>query len=417
MRIPGIDVSLTQIGVLAVLWTAFLLSFVDRLSWPPVMPTAAQELGMSAKQAGSYMTAFYIGYVVTQLPGGILTDRFGYRRVLLGSFLVMGCFTALMGTVTTYEQGFIYRVMAGIGSGAIFSASVRAIFDWFPGKGRGTAMGIFMTASSFGVSAVNLFVPQLAKQYDWNIAFIAAGILPVAAFILALPFLHERSPISAVQSKHTLKEFYQDIKVLLRNKDLLMAGVAGFCAMWATWGTATWANTYLNKGLKLSLVDAGAIMSLYGFTAIFCKPIAGFLADWLGRKKLLLMLIFLVFGPLLVVFGATSNVAFIYVLAPLLGIAAFIYSPIMNNLIGELVDPAQVGAATGLVNTIWQLGSLLSPLVVGMILDGTGNYFYAFLTLAAGPLAAVPAMMMVSEKESVLDNKKAIKWYIDKKTC
>ena len=118
-------------GVLFVVWSAFLLSFVDRLTWPPIIPLASRDLGISAAQAGGYMTAFYIGYVMTQLPGGYLTDRFGYRKVLLTSFLVMGTFTAAMGLVENYAAGFLLRILAGMGSGAVFSAGVRAIFDWF----------------------------------------------------------------------------------------------------------------------------------------------------------------------------------------------------------------------------------------------------------------------------------------------
>jgi len=53
----------------------------------------------------------------------------------------------LMGTITSYQQGFIYRILAGVGSAAIFCACVSAIFDWFPEKCRGTAMGFLMTAS------------------------------------------------------------------------------------------------------------------------------------------------------------------------------------------------------------------------------------------------------------------------------
>ena len=151
-------------GVLFVVWSAFLLSFVDRLTWPPIIPLASRDLGISAAQAGGYMTAFYIGYVMTQLPGGYLTDRFGYRKVLLTSFLVMGTFTAAMGLVENYAAGFLLRILAGMGSGAVFSAGVRAIFDWFRQNSRATAMGFFMTASSLGPRRIRGEVPV---RFGW----------------------------------------------------------------------------------------------------------------------------------------------------------------------------------------------------------------------------------------------------------
>lgn len=389
-----------QIGVLVIVWMAFLFSFVDRLSWPPIIPLASKDLGLTKAQAGSFMTAFYIGYVITQLPGGLLTDRFGYRKVLLGSFFVMGVFTALMGTIHSFEQGFWLRVLAGLGSGAVFSACVRAIFDWFPGKGRGTAMGFFMTASSLGVSVVNMFVPSVAKAQGWQTAFLVAGILPIIGLILGFFFLKERTSAadqrSAAQSS---AHFWKDVASLLKNRNLMVTGFSGFCAMWATWGVATWANTYMNKGLGISLVEAGVIMSVYGLTAIFCKPLIGILSDILKvQKKVMLFIVLIFFGPMLLWFGTSTSTSVLYMAAALLGIFAFVYSPIMNTFIGELVNPRLVGTATGFVNTIWQLGSLISPLAVGAVLDATNSYFMAFLTLAIGPILAALVILLVNEK-------------------
>jgi len=400
MKIKGFEITSTQVGVLIILWLAFLVSFVDRLSWPPVMPMAAKELGMTAKQAGSYMTAFYAGYVFTQLPGGLLTDRFGYRKVLLISFVVMGFFTALMGTVSSYEQGLLYRILAGVGSGAIFSACVRAIFDWFPDKGRGTAMGFFMTASSLGVAVVNLFIPTIAKYYGWHASFYIAGLLPILALLFAYFFLKERSSSSVRKQAQAISSFWIDIRVLLGNRNLMLTGFAGFCAMWATWGTATWANTYMYKALNLSLVQAGFIMTIYGVAALLCKPLAGILADIFGdKKRIVLFWMLIVFGPMLLVFGMNTNTTLLYIIAPLLGIAAFVYSPVMNTYVGELVELRLVGSATGLVNTIWQLGSLFSPLAVGAVLDATQNYTYAFATLAIGPVLGALVILLVTDKK------------------
>jgi len=397
MNIRGVKITWVQVGVLFIAWLAFLFSFVDRLSWPPVMPIASKALGLSAKQAGSYMTAFYIGYVVTQLPGGLLTDKYGYRKVLIGSFFVMGIFTALMGTITSYQQGFVYRVLAGVGSGAIFSACVRAVFDWFPEECRGTAMGVLITASSLGLSVTNLFVPVLAQDHGWQFSFFIAGLLPLGTLVLAWVLLKERTPIEHQKSPQA-SNFWQEVFSLTQNRGLMITALAGFCAMWATWGTATWANTYINKSFNLSLVQVGAVMSTYGAAALICKPIAGLMHDLLsGRRKYLLSVMLISFGILLLWFGTNTSVQVLYILAPLLGITAFIYSPVMSTLVGELVSPNLVGTAIGFVNAIWQLGSLISPLAVGAVIDATNNFFYAFAMLAIGPIAGAFVILYIKE--------------------
>lgn len=380
------------------LWLALLLSMVDRLIWPPIMPIAAKELGMAGTELGSYMAAFYAGYVVTQLPGGLLVDRFGYRKVLITSFFIMSFFTVAMGFVKTFEQGLLFRTLAGVGSGAIFPACTRAIFDWFPPKRRGTAMGFFMTASSIGITIVNLFVPTIASSYTWQASFILAGSFSLFAGGLAFFLLQERTEFKNRQKTLDVCSFLKDIKILLGNRNLMITGFSGFFAMWATWGAATWANMYMNNVLKLSLIDAGLFMTAFGVAAMLCKPISGIISDIINiKKQLLLFWMFLSFGAIIILFGINTNIYLLYIITPLLGIAAFMYSPVMNTYIGELVDSRLVGSATGLINAIWQMGSLISPLVVGSILDGTNNYLYAFTALGIGPMIGAFIILGIRE--------------------
>ncbi len=386
MTIKGVEVTKTQIGVFLMVWAIYLLSFTERLALPPVLPLISKDLGLSATQAGSYMTAFYMGYVCTQLPGGLLTDRFGYRKVLMGSLLAIGGATALMYTVSSYEMGFFFRVLAGVGSGSIFSSCMRAIFEWFPGKGRGTAVGILQTATSFGLMFANLLIPYVSKEHDWRVAFLVTGILPLFVLIFAWLFLKEKSTADERAEKRAAQsnDFWQDVLSLTKNRNLMVLAFSGFFAMAATWGTATWANTYMNKSLHISLVTAGALMSTYGLAGAICKPISGILSDiFYNKKKYLICILLYCLAPCLLWFGSNTNAQLLYVLVPILGIFAFVYSPVMNTLIGELVPLRLAGTAAGFVNTCWQLGSLFAPFTIGLALDATNNnYFYAFAILA-----------------------------------
>ena len=386
MNIRGVEITKTQISVFLTVWAIYLLSFTERLALPPVLPLIAKDLNLSAAQAGSYMTAFYIGYVCTQLPGGLLTDRFGYRRVLIGSLLAIGGSTALMYTVSSYEMGFFFRVLAGVGSGSVFSSCMRAIFEWFPGKGRGTAVGILQTATSFGLMFANLLVPFVSREHDWRVAFLVTGILPLFVLGFAWLFLKERNTIEerAVKRQTQPAEFWKDVLSLTKNRNLMVLALSGFFAMAATWGTATWANTYMNKSLHVSLVTAGALMSTYGLAGALCKPISGMLSDiFYNKKKYLISILLFCLVPSLLWFGSNTNAQILYILVPILGVFAFVYSPVMNTLIGELVPLRLAGTAAGFINACWQLGSLFAPFTIGLALDlSNNNYFYAFAILA-----------------------------------
>ncbi|NLN97679.1 MAG: ACS family MFS transporter [Eubacteriaceae bacterium] len=82
--------------VLFLLSAAFMGSFAARMIWSPFIASASAELGISAAQAGLFISMFYIGYMITQLPGGILADRLGVKFVLSISVLVTGLFTFLV---------------------------------------------------------------------------------------------------------------------------------------------------------------------------------------------------------------------------------------------------------------------------------------------------------------------------------
>lgn len=371
---------------------AFLCSFVDRLSWPPVIPLAARELELTAAQAGGFMSAFFLGYLITQLPGGMLADRLGTRKVLLASLLFMGIFTLSLAWAPGFRTGLLLRFFAGIGSGAVLAAAVKGVYDYFEPSRRATAMGWFMASGPLGLLLANLAAPQIAAAFGWRSSFLAAGsltLLSLGAAWLLLP-ASENGRADGNGGKEA------GLGGLLANRDLMLTAAAGFFAMWGTWGTLTWANAYMHQGLGLSLPQSGKIMAMFGLGALAGQPAAGWLSDCYPRQRRQAAMVILVFfGLMLLWFGYNRDSTLLPVIAPLLGAGAFIFGPVLNTFISELVAPAKVGTAIGLCNGIWQLGSLVSPLAAGMLLDRTGSYIWAFAMLAAGPLLAVLFLAMV----------------------
>ena len=74
--------------IMALAVSAFVMAFVSRFAWPPVMPAVMPVMGIDRTEGLAYMSAFYIGYIITQIPGGILADRFGPRLVLAAALLL-----------------------------------------------------------------------------------------------------------------------------------------------------------------------------------------------------------------------------------------------------------------------------------------------------------------------------------------
>lgn len=349
------------------------------------MPLAIPELALSQAEAGGFMSAFFLGYLLTQIPGGMLADRFGVRQVIAGSLLCAGTFTLAFAWVSSYVAGLSLRFMAGLGSGAILATAVKAVYNHFSPASRATAMGFFMTSLPAGLMLANLISPQVAASFGWRASFFAAGGLTLLSMGLSWGLL----PRDSTESSQEWQPM-QQMKSLFKNRALLMTAAVGFCAMWATWGLLTWNNSFLHKGLHLSLEESGKIMAMFGLGALIGQPLAGTLADRFAlKRKQVGMFILFGLGLLLLLYGQNRSSGMVYLFAPLLGAAAFIFGPVLNTYISELVEAEQVGTAIGFCNAVWQIGSLVSPVLAGMILDYTGNYNSIFFMLAVGPFMSV----------------------------
>lgn len=378
---------------------AFFCSFVDRLSWPPIIPIASLELGLTATQAGGFMSAFFLGYLLTQLPGGILADRLGTRKVLLVSLFLMGVFTLSTAWVPGYWSGIILRFFTGIGSGAVLSSAVKGVYDHFKPTRRATAMGFFMASSPLGLLVANIMSPSIAATHGWRTSFLAAGCLTLLIWMLAwllLPRSLETVNVVREQQKPNDK-----VRLLLKNPNLMLTAVAGFFAMWGTWGTLTWANAYMHQNLGLSLKQSGEFMAFFGLGALIGQPLAGWFSDLFPHhRRQVSMGILTCFSILLWLLGTTQDNRQLMILVPLLGAGAFTFGPILNTFISELVEPHQVGTAIGLCNGIWQLGSVISPITAGLFLDKTNSYEWVFGVLATGPILAVILFSLVKGKQT-----------------
>jgi len=244
--------------VLFVVWAAFLLSYVDRVAWSSVAAPVGQSLGLSVKMLGAFVTAFYVGYVIANLVGGILTDRFGGRRTLAFALLPLGIATFCFGEIRTLNAGIWVQALMGLAAGADYSAGIKIISAWFD-KDRGRAMGIYVTATSLAVVVANFAVPRITEAFGWSNAFRVLGVC-TAGWTLAALFLIKDAPEKVVMAKPATTE----VLALLRNRNILLLSLAGLCAWWAVVGFSAWGNALMTKGRGIGPVTAGSIIALLG---------------------------------------------------------------------------------------------------------------------------------------------------------
>lgn len=381
--------------VLVLSWMAFTMTAVDRSTWGPASVSVGEHLGVSLAGLGVFATGYYIGYVLSNAGGGLLTDWLGPRVMMACSLFLAGGFMILFGEADSVATGIAFQAGIGVFAGCDYSAGVKAISQWFPARDRGFAMGVFMTATSLGVVIANAVVPSLIEASGWRTSYHVFGMGSMLVAVLCLLFVRE-----AKDDTGTVRQI-PDLRPLAHNRDLRLLGLAGFSALWGTYGFITWANALMIKGSGISPVQAGSVVVIFGIAAVAAKPFMGVVSDFFGgRRKAPTMIVLAAFSAMLLLFGTRDSLVEFLWVAPFLGVVAYAYSPLMVALIPQLSGVRLAGSAAGATNAVWQLGSTIVPVVLGAVFQATQSFFWAFATLAAGPLLAVLLLSRVRERAS-----------------
>jgi sugar phosphate permease len=374
--------------ILSLAASAFAMAFVARFSWPPLVPVLMPIRNISHTQAMAYMTAFYVGYVATQIPGGLMADRVGPRLVLGFALTLQACGTFCMGLTDNYGLGFALRVICGLGAGCVYSSSLKAIVSWFSPAQRGLAIGVMMTAPTVGVAIPNYLMPVLNESLDWQGAFKVVGI---AIFVVAVTTLVlTRSPASAATTVSSRKSFLESLKFVLRNRNIVCMALAGFSIVWCQIGFGSVVNSYLVSSLNLSPLQAGKTVTVYGLVGLLAPSLAGYLCGRFPRRKRhLIMISHMALAAAFVFFGFIGSWGEALGLIVVIGLLISFANPLSTIIIADNAGPLWAGAAGGVGNCVFQIGALLSPLVIGQALDQTGSHDLTFVILGLGAVLGV----------------------------
>jgi sugar phosphate permease len=368
----------------------FLMGFIVRFAWPPLAGVAGLELGMDMTRVGSYMSAFYIGYVLMHIPAGVLGDRFGVRGMITIALAIEGIATIGMGFAGSYMAGFVWRLLAGLGAGMAYSACIRCVSCRFPPKEYGPAFGFLLIAPiGGGVLLPNLLMPWLAAIWEWRGAFVCIGIAALALACVALLVLRDMGSAGG-------GDFFAGLRYILGKRVLIMLSLAGFCLMWSQISFVSWGNSYL-KSIGFSLAGAGRIMTIFGIGGCIGPLLAGFLSDRMRNPKWIMILAFICLVPLVPWFGTLSGDTLLMPVAGLCGLLFGLANPPLITMIATFAGRQWSATAGGVSGCIFQCGAILGPLLAGYSIDKTQSHTTAWWIIAAGALVAIAILLPIPE--------------------
>jgi len=173
-----VPLSRTRAWTLALVATFTMsISYVDRQTLSVLAPTVTRELHISEQGYGWLASSFSIAYLVGAPLAGILIDRIGARRGLLGAVLLWSAIAALHALVPGFGALFALRILLGLAEAPSFPGAAQTVHRALPPQDRARGLGILFTGSSFGAMVAPLVATFLDRRYGWRAAFLGTALV------------------------------------------------------------------------------------------------------------------------------------------------------------------------------------------------------------------------------------------------
>lgn len=412
--------------IVAMLFAATTINYADRATISIAGPDMAKELGLSPVQMGYVFSAFAWSYVLAQIPGGWLLDRYSVKWVYAAAVALWSAFTLVQGAVgfftglTAVVLLFALRLAVGLTEAPVFPANARIVAAWFPTRERGMASAFFNSAQYF---ATVLFTPLMAwivHNFGWHHVFTTMGLLGIAFAVLWLrvvdsPKNHpsmnqaERDYIEAGgalldmdgQSRGRQGDAGRTLRQLLANRMLLGIYIGQYCITVLTYFFLTWFPVYLVKERGLSILQAGFAAVLPALCGFVGGILGGVISDLLLRRGFSLTAarkIPIVGGMLLSMSIIGCN--YVQADAVVVGLMALAFFGKGIGALGWAVvadtSPRESGGLSGgLFNTFGNTAGITTPIAIGYIVQSTGSFNGALVFVGLNALVACFCYLVV----------------------
>lgn len=391
-------------GILTLILAAQTVANIGPMGLPAIAPLIRDDLRLSLTQAGSFLSAYYIGPILMSLPAGWLADRWGIRRTMVVGQLLIALGLAAAAFAPTFAVLVGLTILAGVGYGMLNPTSTKAIITWFPQRQRATAVGLKQTGLPFGGVLGAALLPLLGLAVGWRAAVVssAVAILILAAATLLL----YRDPPDLLRPSGTSAS--ATILTVLRTADLWWLSLATliFAVVQTVW--LSFLVLYLHEVVQLSVTRAAGYLAQAQLTGVLGRVGFGVLSDRLfgGRRRIVLFLAgsgSMLCSVAIAGTGPGTPAWLLSLLALCFGVVGIGWNGVQHTLMAELAGSRAAGTAVGLGLAVSSLGVTLGPPVFGWAVERIGGYGAAWLGLAASMVVALTLLGRVRESRRRYD--------------
>jgi MFS family permease len=381
--------------VLALLCLMYLITYVDRVNIATALDAIRQEMRLSNTQLGFLQSAFGYPYLLFQIFGGWVGDRFGPRRTLFLCGVVWAAATILTGLAGGFVALFLCRLLIGFGEGATFPVATRAMQNWTPVGRRGFAQGLTHSFARLGNALTPPIVAWLISVVAWRGSFVALGCVSLVWVAVWFWYFRdnpsEHASISgeelAALPNRGVPEHKERPRVpwLPLTRRIAPVTIVYFCYGWTLWLYLTWLPSYFLHEYKYDLKKSALFTSAVFFAGVVGDYLGGVISDRIlhrthdlqrARRNVVMAGFLGSFACMVPVFLTHDLVLIILSLGAAFFCAEIVIGPMWSipmDIAGKFS-----GTAAGMMNTGSALAAILSPIAFGYIIDATGNWQLPF---------------------------------------
>lgn len=370
----------------------WMLDSFDVMLYSLVLASLIQDptLQLSTTTAGQLGALTLLAAAAGGVVFGVLADRLGRKRALMGAVLIYSVFTAACGLAQSVAQLAVFRVLLGFGMGGEWATGVALVSETFPAKHRGKALAFVQSSWAIGYGLAALVNLLVAPAWGWRGVFLI-GVAP-ALFTLWIrrkveePELWQRSPNAA---RGRIGDLFTPDRARITVFIILMNA----CCLFGWWGLNLWVPAYLNLpaerggvGLSASAMSWFVIAMQVGMWLGYVS--FGYIADAIGRKRTYVLFV-LMASILLPLYGNSREPMLLLFLGPFVAFFGTGYFSGFGAVIAELYPTTIRATAAGVGYNVGRIASAAAPFVVGSM-AGTRGFGVAFaITGAAFFIAAL----------------------------
>ncbi len=381
----------------------YFLCYIDRINVSFAALTMNKDIGLTAATYGFSSTAFYIGYVLCEVPSNLIMDKVGARLWLARIMITWGIASAATAAVIGPNTFLLVRFLLGVGEAGLFPGMILLFTYWFPDSHRGRIIGSFTLALPVSVALgapISTAILDMdgilgIKGWQWIYIIEAIPTILIGFYVLismtdnpakakwlteaertwlATTLASERRAVEA-GGKYSVMQGITNPKVLLLSLNYL--GIVT-----ASLGLLLFVPQII-KSLGATNMGTGYATSLAYVCGAASMMLFGWLSDRMGDRRWLLFLTCAMATVGLVIAGATmgtwwSLVGMCIATAGFYGTKGpFWAMPTM------ILTGAAAAGGIAFINSFGNIGGALGPAIVGWLKDVTGSYSGGLYGLAA----------------------------------